>query len=843
MSRRRTQADSRESPIRGVTGLDSPTEPILATTVKSKRIRPTPSGGSAVQPRRTLAALSARWMTGDSPFIALVILIPIVLRLPELLGVLHSSAVGYLAGAGVASPGYIGGYPTIDPNIGYTAQALGKQAAQQWLAGKVPWWNPYEGVGLPLAGEMQSAAFFPFTMLYLFPWGQTAAHVLLQIIGGVSTYYLLRRLRLSHTAATTGAVLFELNGVYIWLANAVFNPVAFLPLLLLGVERAFVSAQEPAPGGRWRSLLSFLTRGWKWIATALALMLLAGFPEVAFINGVLAALWVGARLFILRGWGRRLRFALSVGLGFVVGLVLAAPLLVAFAAYLPTAFVGLHGQNTGALDLPTVSLAQMIYPYIYGNIFQYSISPAVFVSWGNIGGYIGATVTFLALLGVFGRREWILRLTLISWIVLAVGRTFGAQPFAAIVNKIPLIGSVAFYRYANTSWTLAAIILVAFALDDWRGTIGDKIKALLCSAFTLSVLGIGALVFALPVINTQLMNPTISKKYLLGSIGIEWAAIIFLTIALLIGGDASASSDVERGSGASAAMNRVRLARRAVTTLRARPHAALMALVVILLSMGYAFLPSLANPRRVTMDETAIRYLQTHSGYSRFYTLGPIAPNYGSYFDIASINYNDLPISSVWVAYIHTHLDPYADPVSFLNLSRGPGLPSAADELAMRLSAYEAVGVKYVVTPPGQQPFARVPARQRPALVYQDNVMWIYELRSPAPLFSADGGQCAIQPLSWTDAMASCASAATLTFRTLTAPGWHATVNGRAESITPVDGLFQQVALPAGQSHITFWYEPAHATAALLAAGAALIALVSALLFALWEQRHASHSA
>ncbi|HEY7974074.1 MAG TPA: hypothetical protein VID72_01920, partial [Ktedonobacterales bacterium] len=298
------------------------------------------------------------FVAGDGWLMLALIVLPVMIRLPELLGLVHANALGYTGSLGAPSPGFVGGLPTIDPNIGFTAQALGTQAARQWFAGRLPWWNPYEGVGIPLAGEMQSAAFFPLTLLLIVPWGQTLFHICLQIIAGVATYYLLRQLRLSRTASMTGAVLFEFNGVFAWLANAVVNPVPFLPLLLLGVERAFVSARahETLAGRRW--LLRDVAEGWAWIAIALALALVAGFPEVAYLDSLLAALWVVARLVVLRGWGARGRFALKLSVGGALGVAIAAPPLVAFADYLRVADSGLHAHGAAALDLPALSLAQ-----------------------------------------------------------------------------------------------------------------------------------------------------------------------------------------------------------------------------------------------------------------------------------------------------------------------------------------------------------------------------------------------------------------------------------------------------------------------------------------------------
>jgi hypothetical protein len=241
------------------------------------------------------------------------------------------------------------------------------------------------------------------------------------------------------------------------------------------------------------------------------------------------------------------------------------------------------------------------------------------------------------------------------------------------------------------------------------------------------------------------------------------------------------------------------------------------------------------------VDTAAVHFLQAHSGYQRFVTLGPFAPNYGSYFDVASVNYNDVPASQRWADYVQAHLDPAANPNLFLNLPTDPGIPSLVDELAARLPAYEAVGVKYVLTPPGVRPFAQLPASAQPALVYQDATLWIYQTPAPAPLFSAEGDGCHVQATAWTDASATCATPATLVYRSLADAGWHATVNGHAAPIATYDAVFQRIALPAGRSQVTFWYEPPHATLALLVAGAALLALLGALLLALWLRRTAAH--
>lgn len=89
-----------------------------------------------------------------------------------LLGVRSNNPVLYYSGLGSPTRGVVAGSQTIDANVGWTAQALGRLAAQMWQHGHIPLWNYDEGLGQPLAGEMQSAALFqPFILLQLLPDG------------------------------------------------------------------------------------------------------------------------------------------------------------------------------------------------------------------------------------------------------------------------------------------------------------------------------------------------------------------------------------------------------------------------------------------------------------------------------------------------------------------------------------------------------------------------------------------------------------------------------------------------------------------------------------------------
>ena len=180
------------------------------------------------------------------------------------------------------------GYPTIDPNVGFTSYALGARAALDVLSGHLPLWNHYEGLGTPLLGEMQSAARVCLLVPGFSTWTSGGAGVS-ATDGRVGAFLFFRKFGLGTRAALAGSVAFELNGVFAWLRNAIYNPVAFLPWLFFAVEgmRAAALAERPLP-----RRLPLICVG----ATLAALALYAGFPEEVYLDSLLLIAWVAFRM-------------------------------------------------------------------------------------------------------------------------------------------------------------------------------------------------------------------------------------------------------------------------------------------------------------------------------------------------------------------------------------------------------------------------------------------------------------------------------------------------------------------------------------------------------------------
>jgi hypothetical protein len=222
----------------------------------------------------------------------------------------------------------------------------------------------------------------------------------------------------------------------------------------------------------------------------------------------------------------------------------------------------------------------------------------------------------------------------------------------------------------------------------------------------------------------------------------------------------------------------------------------------------YFAAPVMSNPSRGRVDLVGVRFLQANLGMQRFVTLGPLAPNYGSYFGIASINHNDLPIPRLWTDFVARKLDANADPIGFTGSIRvDPAGPSSQESLLKNLPNYLGVGVRYVLAPY----YAPLPEETKAIGIKQvaaDTNMRIYELSNPRPYFDAPA--CSLEAATRGELRANCTQRTTLTRLELYMPGWRAFVNGQETAIRQVDEIFQQIDVPAGTSKVQFVFRPPH---------------------------------
>jgi hypothetical protein len=701
--------------------------------------------------------------------VVLIVVAVLLGNAASLLGLTNSDPITFTAHISHSLCHLACGRTSIDPNVGPLTQDLGHRAAVDLVHGHLPWWNPFEGLGTPLAGELQSAALFPFTVLLAFPAGLLWMHILLESIAGVSTYLLLRRLSIPVAFAAMGGMLFALDGTFAWLANTVVNPLAFLPMLLLGVEIILEKSSSRS------------TRGWTVAVVALALSLYSGFPEGAYFDALFCGIWAVVRLFGLsREFRVRAFRRLAVAAG--LGVVLALPTLVPFVDFLRVAYVGAH---TSAIDstetMHSMAIPMLFNPYIYGTIFD-NVKAAG--AWDTIGGYFTASASTLALVGLFGSRLRALRITLASWIVVGMAGTLNLLHSRVLWNTFPFVSSSAFSRYIFSSCELAVIVLAVLGLSDVVES--PRARTRLTYAAIVTVLSLAWCTVAAEPYNRGVPHHAKVRIFLFALSLVPYLAVVLLIVFS-------------------------RLKRVAWSTY-------FVAAVVVAETLFMFVVPTLGAPKSIDVDYAPIQYLQQHEGEYRYVDLGVIAPNWGSQFGLNSLSAIDLPFPRAYKNFIQDNLYPgLRPPNEFLVKGGPPGTVAIENEVAAHFRAYEKASVKYLVLPASLALSPQLSAKGL-RLVFHDAFAIIYETPQPRPLFSATPS-CTVTSVDDNLATTVCDSPhATLLRTELSMKGWTVTVNGRPATITTVDGVYQRIALPDGTSTVSYAFFPPHEHLAVLLA-------------------------
>ena len=651
---------------------------------------------------------------------------------------------------------------TADYNVGYTTQALGRYAAQQLLHGHMPYWNPFEGLGSPLLGEMQSAALFPLTLFQAAPNGALLVHLALELVAACSTYALLRYMGTSRTASVTAGLAFGLCGTFVLLTNAPANAVAVLPLGALGVEVLWRSTQRERSGG------------WALLAVAIALTWVSGAPEVAYLNTLFLGFWWVLRSSALRGVALRRQVTKAIA-AVAVGTALAAPALVAFVDYLRVGYTRHHATGSYAhTSLSTLLRPTELIPYAYG-LFARHTSRWYHSILGHPGmkvSYVCVAVAILAVVGATGTRYRSLQRALGGWVLFSLCVVWGIAGLHQALDVLPGMSNIDVTRYLTPSLEFATVVLAAFGLDELIvATVSRRRRSASCGA-------VGAL--------------------LLWSMWEAWGAHGALMALGSAHRDLAWLFWLPLLSGATVAW----------LLWRVRGRALRMALcaVVVLEVLINAGVPTMSGPRHYTVDTAVLTYLQHHVGLGRVYAIdGALAANYGTYFNVAQLDVNDVPVPQLFVDFESAELDSN----SVLNQFNGTALErlrangsSARAELLAHLRAYAATGTVFVLAPRATDAALGLP------VVYEDAFYVVMRLASPAPYVEA--AHCTVTTTSVTRVTTTCSRASTLVRRELFMPGWVATRHGHSIAVKEVDHLYQSVRVPAGRSTTTFTFTPPH---------------------------------
>ncbi len=320
--------------------------------------------------------------------------------------------------------------------------------------GQLPLWNPYNGLGLPLAFNWQSAPLgLPALVGYLVPlqYAFDVGLLVTLVVAGTGMYVLARVLRLNVLACVFAASVFELSGPLTgWLGYPHAGVMSFGGWLMAAAVLVI------RPGHRIRAITFF--------AIVLAFTVYSGQPEVLTVFGLVLVVFVvvliGKRTPLARGEGPILRPILDLSVASVAGLALSAPLA------LPGFQSVYQSTRSGAEAVKPLEPHDLMYfiaqgfdglPIAGSHAFGLSLF------YDETAAYVGIVAVVLAALAVSirFRRPEVIAFSVVTVTMLAI---VYCPPVNSLVSSLPVLGKVNWVR-ALMGVALGLSILSGIGLD------------------------------------------------------------------------------------------------------------------------------------------------------------------------------------------------------------------------------------------------------------------------------------------------------------------------------------------------------------------------------------------
>jgi hypothetical protein len=735
---------------------------------------------------------------------------------------------------------YVVGFDTVaysGPNMEVTLDA--------WRAGRLPLWNELIFGGVTHLGNPQAGSLYPAKVLGLLLDTNRAMGVLVAVhvvLLGTGTVLFVRRLRCRAPAGFTAAFVLTASGAV--LTRAVqFEQIlvlAWAPLLLLAITTVVDS-----PRRSWGAMAG--------TAVVVAMVLLAGHPQIAYQLVVVAAVWTVALVavvlrqrrslrhpsgltqsaghggdlvgpLVLRqrrslrhpsgltqssetevrapkwSWRRLLDLAAAVGAGVAV----AAPQLVAAGAATRDSEIGI-GRSLTELESPALAtrpgyLAQVL----FGTVRH--LEQDVFAGGFESIGYVGVAGAFLAVVGLVvacrDRARRPLGIAVAGLAVVGVVWALGPRTpvFTAAYDWLPGFD----LARASARWLDVTALCVAigagWAVDAIRRRIDLRVPVAIGAALLLAALLLGAFDVVL----------TPGRRVVFAWVVAGVVVVVALTVL---------------------AARRPTLAVTAVVVVAAVEligTTSVSPIDVLTSSTPFDDLPAGPAGELRGLDGLSVALTDDAFGDPAYLVAG-FRPNTNVLAEVRSLDGYDggVQITKRFAA-LGESLGSDADPALPLRNK----LPAPLDpELAASL------GVRWAVLDNGRDAIAQLPGWQPTELrdetfTVWENPAWIGD----AVLTPASAGDAAAVPSSQpsperivVDVTGVADTAGHLVVHRQTAAGWHVDVDGQDVPLREEGGFFLAVDVPSGAEQVTFTYRPRWVTPTLVVStiGALTVVLMS----------------
>ncbi len=656
-------------------------------------------------------------------------------------------------------------------------------------------WNPLEGGGLPFYALWEARVFSPFSLpFYVLDDVQALwVSVLLKLLAaGLAAFIAGRRFALSAPVALALALAFQLAPpLSMWAAWPLADALPWTPLFFLGIDHTVM---------KHRGI-------WTLTSASLALMLLGGAPDAAlcaavFGLGVVVFRHAANGVSILHVMGELLRYAAIVLLGLFAAAVAAFP---AIEAWLYRAPIGQPDTGLGH----AADVAFIMIPQIFGETSAafardgQALSPNTAFSF-----YVGVTPLLFAALWLSARpyihtaqRRRIEGFTLMGLVFMAAA--FIVEPLRAF-DGVPLPSTSAILFAQPFAFALLGLA----AAEEWV-----HLDPRQCHNALMRFAVAAPAVLAAWI--------TLAAPGLLTALPFDANAWVHIAVFLALGG--------------------VLIGATLVTAFR--PSARILgytAAAVAVLNLTVSVRPYIVfeDPSTFFPETRFIRSLAGQEGRiagTAALADWPLAGNGIAQADSAS---------GVQLVRHADFMARVREEALLIYRAGAKQLLLGREDIRGPFSPYRARMEIDTVFPAGAILFTEMASEPRARLVYAVRVVEehrpsLIALDSPPTIESP----ALIQPALGPEGNASIVEDETDRVRIRVSdtrpgylvladawyPGWQATLNGEPAPISPVDGLFRGVALPAGEHDVIFEFDPPIARIGLAAssATAAFLALVA----------------
>ncbi|HEV1998592.1 MAG TPA: hypothetical protein VGR61_10740, partial [Candidatus Dormibacteraeota bacterium] len=323
--------------------------------------------------------------------------------------------------------------------------------------GHLPWWNPYVFAGNPFFANSQAALLYPPNLLYgLLPTDRATTVLILghTLWAGLGAYLLARRspLRLGLAPAMLAAIGFAFSGfASVWAEFPTFmGTLSWLPWLLLGLMRL---RQEPTRKAIAGTALAVGMAGLAGHLQVFQYLLLAAATTVVVLAA--DAVW--------RRTGGAARYSLASGAAIGLGLLLAAPQLLATLQAGPLIArqqEPLQGLLNLAFRPAWLGLAAL--PRAYGDSrvtnWQLPGNENEFVAFVGLGCLLLAPLALARIRSAYVQA--LLAIEALSWAMAT-----GSPVFELIYRLVPTINQVRAIARALSLHSFSLPLLAAIGLD------------------------------------------------------------------------------------------------------------------------------------------------------------------------------------------------------------------------------------------------------------------------------------------------------------------------------------------------------------------------------------------